>query len=78
MQENPSFWPKLLVGAGLALVVAGMLAWLLQGKLNWLGRLPGDIRVEKEHFRFYFPLTTMLLLSLLLNLILWAVRRLWG
>lgn len=78
MEQNPVAWPKLLVVIGAALIVVGLLAWALQGKLNWLGRLPGDIRVERDNFRFYFPLTTMILLSLLLNLIIWAVRRLWG
>lgn len=78
MEQNPSAWPKLLIGIGAVLIVAGLLAWALQGKLNWLGRLPGDIRIERDNFRFYFPITTLILLSLLLNLIIWAVRRLWG
>lgn len=78
MEPNPSHWPKLLIGAGVVLLVAGLLAWALQGKLNWLGRLPGDIRVERENFRFYFPLTTMILLSVLLNLLVWVVRRWWN
>lgn len=78
MEQQPVEWPKILIGVGAALIVAGLLAWALQGKLYWLGRLPGDIRVEREGFRFYFPITTMILLSLLLNLVIWAVRRLWG
>lgn len=78
MEQSPSFWPKLLLSTGAILIVAGLLAWALQGKLGWLGRLPGDIRVERENFRFYFPLTTMILLSILLNLLVWVVRRLWN
>lgn len=78
MEQSPATWPKLLIGLGAALIILGLLAWALQGKLSWFGRLPGDIRVEREGFRFYFPITTMILLSLLLNLILWAVRRLWS
>lgn len=78
MEQPPVAWPKLLIGLGAALIIVGLLAWALQGKLGWLGKLPGDIRVEREGFRFYFPITTMILLSLLLNLILWAVRRLWS
>jgi hypothetical protein len=77
MEQSPHFWPKFLLIAGAILVVAGLLAWALQGKLGWLGRLPGDIRVERENFRFYFPITTMILISVLLNLIIWVVRRLW-
>ncbi len=78
MEQSQTDWPKLFIGIGAALIVVGLLAWALQGRLNWLGRLPGDIRVERDNFKFYFPLTTMILLSLLLNLIVWAVRRLWG
>jgi H+/Cl- antiporter ClcA len=69
--------PRLLVTVGLALVVVGLLAWALQGRLNWFGRLPGDIRVERENFRFYAPLATMLVLSVLLTVIVHLVRRFW-
>lgn len=77
MEQNPIAWPKILIGIGAMLIVAGLLAWALQGKLGWLGRLPGDLRIEREGFRLYFPLTTMILLSLLLNFVIWAVRRWW-
>jgi DUF2905 family protein len=40
----------------------------------WLGQLPGDIRIERGNFRFYFPLVTCLLLNLFLSLVLWLVR----
>ena len=60
---------KVLVVLGLALVVLGGVLWL-GDKLPWFGRLPGDIRVEREHFKFYFPLTTCLLISILLALFL--------
>lgn len=63
----------------LGLFIAGIgLVWLLAGSIPWLGRLPGDIRIERENFRFYFPLATCLLLSLLLSLVIWAVRSLRG
>ena len=72
---NP--FPKLLIYAGVALIVVGLLAWALQGRLNWFGRLPGDIRVERGNFRFYAPIVTMLLLSLLITIIVNLVRRFW-
>ncbi len=78
METNADSWPKLLIAAGVVLILAGLIGWALQGRLNWLGRLPGDIRIVRDNFRFYFPLTTMLLLSLLLNLLLWAFRRFWS
>ena len=66
---------KYIILIGLAVVLIGIVVYFLSDKLHWLGRLPGDIRIEKENFRFYFPITTMLLLSGLLNLIIWLVRR---
>jgi hypothetical protein len=59
----------------LGLVIAGVgLVWILAPSLPWLGRLPGDIRIERENFRFYFPLVTCLLLSLVLSLVMWLIR----
>ena len=57
---------KALVILGCALVVLGVIFWF-GGKLPWFGRLPGDFRVEREHFKFYFPLTTCLLISVVLT-----------
>jgi hypothetical protein len=58
---------------GIALVVLG-LAWPCLSKLG-LGRLPGDLRFEREGFGFYFPLTTSILVSLIGSLLLWLFRR---
>jgi Protein of unknown function (DUF2905) len=74
MQQLPAI-PKLLILTGIFLVFIGVIYWLFQDKLNWLGRLPGDFRVEKENFKFYAPITTMILLSLALNGVLWLIRR---
>jgi hypothetical protein len=63
----------MLVLAGLGLVVIGLLVY--SGALSWFGRLPGDVRWEGEHTRVYFPLVSMLLLSVLLSLISFVVRR---
>ena len=62
-----------LIIAGVVLIVRG-LAWPLLSKLG-LGRLPGDIRVERDGFTFYFPLTTGLIVSIVLSLILWFLRK---
>lgn len=64
---------KLLIGLGLTILVIGLL-WPWLGKLP-LGRLPGDIVVERENFRFYLPITTMLLVSVLLSLIFWLLKK---
>lgn len=60
---------------GLAVVLIGALIYFFHDKLHWIGRLPGDIRVEKENFRFYFPITTMIIFSILLTIIIRVVRK---
>mgnify|MGYP000874902172 CR=1 FL=1 len=69
---------KLLILAGLGIAAIGLLIYLAGDKLNWFGRLPGDIRVEKENFRLYFPVTSLILISLLLNLLIFLVRKFWN
>ncbi|MCC6290228.1 MAG: DUF2905 domain-containing protein [Chitinophagaceae bacterium] len=67
---------KYIIAAGICIVVAGIIIYFFHDKLHWIGRLPGDIRVEKENFRFYFPITTMIIFSLVISGILWLIRRL--
>lgn len=67
---------KLILGLGVTLVVLGLCVWLLGDRLTWFGRLPGDIVIERPNFRFYFPLTTMIILSLALSLIVSIISRL--
>lgn len=64
---------RLLIIIGLVALAAGLL-WPWIGRLG-LGRLPGDIRIEREGFAFYFPITTGILLSLVISLILWILRK---
>jgi hypothetical protein len=64
---------RILIVAGIALVVVGLL-WPLLTRLG-LGRLPGDIVVERGNFRFYFPLVTSILISLVLTALFWLFRR---
>jgi uncharacterized protein HemY len=70
----PEGLPRLLIVAGLVLVAVGV-ALALAGRIPWLGRLPGDIVIERENFRFYFPLTTSILVSVALSVLLWLLRR---
>lgn len=64
---------KWLIAVGIGLIALGLL-WPLLVKLG-LGSLPGDIRVERKGFTFYFPITTGILVSLVITLILWIFRR---
>jgi len=65
---------KLLIGIGLLLVVVGSVL-VLGGRVPWFGRLPGDIYVERGNWSFYFPLTTSLLISVVLSLLVWLISR---
>ena len=71
---------SIMNGAAWSLIALGLLicgigvVWLLAPSIPWLGRLPGDIRIERENVRFYFPLATCILVSLLLTGILWMAR----
>ena len=67
---------KILITIGVILIVAGSIIWFAGNKLHWIGNLPGDIRIEKENVKFYFPVTTMIVLSVLFSLIIWIFRKL--
>jgi len=69
--QNPG---KALIVIGICLVVAGFLL-LLVGRIPFLGHLPGDISFKKDNFSFYFPLTTCLIISLLLSLLFYLFRK---
>jgi hypothetical protein len=66
---------KWIMIVGAFILLAGIIIYFFHDKLHWIGRLPGDVRVERENFRFYFPITTMILLSLLLSLIMQIIKR---
>jgi len=66
---------KILIVIGLGIAALGALLWL-GGKAGLpLGRLPGDIAIDRPNFKFYFPLTTCLLISLVLTLVMWLLRK---
>jgi len=66
---------KYVIGFGAIIIIVGLLVYFFHDKLHWLGRLPGDIRIEKENFKFYFPIATMILISLLITLVINIVKR---
>ena len=63
----------LLIAVGVVLILIGLLMW--SGSLAWFGRLPGDIRIERESVHIYIPIVSMLLVSAILSLVLYLVRR---
>lgn len=66
---------KWLVYAGLLLVLVGLLIQYAPWTVNWFGRLPGDIRIESDNGRVFIPLTSMILVSILLTIIFNLLRR---
>jgi hypothetical protein len=68
---------RLLIGLGILLIIIGLfwgLFWQFGGRSLHLGKLPGDIAIEKENFRFYFPVTTSILISIVLSFVLYLIR----
>jgi len=66
---------KYIIVAGVMIVLLGVLIYFFHDKLNWIGRLPGDIRIERENFRFYFPITTMVIFSLAITIVVQLIKR---
>jgi Protein of unknown function (DUF2905) len=65
---------KILIAFGLLIALAGVVL-VLVGRVPWIGRLPGDIHIQRGNFTFYFPLATSLLLSVVLTLVLYLLGR---
>lgn len=74
MTEGIQYVGKFLIIFGIVTVAIGGLL-LVSGKIPWIGRLPGDIIIQKKNFTFYFPFATSILLSLLLTFIFWLLGR---
>ena len=70
--SSPSAGP-IIVMAGVAVILVGLVVW--SGGLSWFGRLPGDIRIERQSVHVYIPLVSMLLISAALSLILYLIGR---
>jgi hypothetical protein len=64
-----------LILAGLVLVVVGLILHYAPGLLNWFGKMPGDIRMESERGKFFFPITSMVVVSIFLTVLINLFRR---
>jgi hypothetical protein len=65
---------KLLIGLGLLIMIVGVVL-IMTPKIPYLGRLPGDIFIQRKNFTFYFPLATSLIISIFLSLLLWFISK---
>ncbi|MFW5790075.1 MAG: DUF2905 domain-containing protein [Halanaerobium sp.] len=61
---------KLIISIGFLLILIGLIVLSGFNLFNWFGNLPGDIRIERDNFNLYFPITTMIIVSLILNLLI--------
>jgi hypothetical protein len=66
---------KTLIIIGIIFIIAGLIIYFAGNKLNWLGHLPGDINIVRENVRIFIPVTTMILISAVLSLILYLIRK---
>lgn len=66
---------KYIIILGAAIVVIGVIVFFLGNKLHFFGNLPGDIRIKRDNFVFYAPITSMILLSIVLSFLLWVVSK---
>ena len=70
---NPLAPGPMLIALGVGLILIGLLFW--SGSMSWFGRLPGDIRIERDTVRIYVPIVSMLLVSAMVSLVLYLIRR---
>ena len=72
MNRNTGLY--LLIIGGI-IVIVGAIIYFFHDKLHWIGRLPGDIHIERDNFRVYIPITTMLIFSALFSFIIFLLRK---
>ncbi|HEB62014.1 MAG TPA: DUF2905 domain-containing protein [Bacteroidetes bacterium] len=65
---------QILKISGVVLIILGVLYYLFGNIFSWFGHLPGDIRIEKENFTFYAPITSGIVVSIIFSLILWIIN----
>ena len=66
---------KYIIAGGIIIVIAGILIYFFHNYFKWFGKLPGDIRIVKENYRFYFPFVTMIIISIAITLIINIFKR---
>jgi uncharacterized protein HemY len=71
---NLNIISKIIIIIGISLVILGFLLPYIS-KIPFIGRLPGDIYIERENFKFYFPLTTSIIISIIISLIIYLLKR---
>ena len=66
---------KYLILIGIAIIIIGAVIYLAGNKFHWFGNLPGDIKIKRDNFSFYAPITSMLLVSAFLSFLFWLISK---
>jgi len=66
---------KVIVGIGVMVVIIGLIVWFAGDRLSWFGHLPGDIHIERPGFSCFFPITSMIIVSIVLSVLLSLLSR---
>jgi magnesium-transporting ATPase (P-type) len=66
---------KYIIVTGIIILIIGLVLYFAGNKLQWFGNLPGDIKIKRENFRLYAPITSMILISAVLSFILWIISK---
>lgn len=66
---------KYIILVGVVIILIGVVFLLFGNRFGWFGNLPGDISIKKENFRFYFPVTSMVIISVVLSFLLWIFSK---
>jgi hypothetical protein len=66
---------KYIILIGVTIIIVGVVIYFFHNYFKWFGKLPGDIRIEKENFKFYFPVVTMIIVSLLATILINVARK---
>jgi hypothetical protein len=66
---------KYVILIGVTILIIGVFIYFFHNYFKWFGKLPGDIRIEKENFRFYFPIVTMIIISVIATIIINVARK---
>lgn len=69
---------KTIILIGAIIILIGVVIFFFGNRFSWFGHLPGDIKVEKENFKFYAPLASMILISIAVSLLIWLFRKISG
>jgi hypothetical protein len=66
---------KYIILIGVTIIIVGVVIYFFHNYFKWFGKLPGDIRIEKENFKFYFPVVTMIIVSLVATILINIARK---